>query len=139
MLHKVIRWLSLLAALTAFLGCSVAAPVTVLPPVLDLEAYKSSGELESTRRINSSDPIYRRLSVLLSKEAGEWSRSAASYKTGPFILRGEGVIVRCYRAMLVVDVLSDGRSTSYKKSLPDALVELGLGSTGSAGQTAGRE
>lgn len=126
MLHKVIRWMSLLTALTAFLGCSVAAPVKALPPVLVLEAYKSSGELESTRSIDSSDPIYRRLSALLSKETGEWSRSAASYKTGPFILRGEGVIVRCYRDMLVVDVLSDGKATSYKKSIPDVLSELGI-------------
>lgn len=126
MLYKVIRWMPLLAALSAFLGCSVAAPVEALPPVLDLETYKSSGELESKRSIDSSDPIHRRLSALMSKEAGGWSRSTASYKTGPFILRGQGVIVRCYRDFLLVDVLSNGRSTSYKKYIPDVLGELGL-------------
>jgi hypothetical protein len=126
MFYKVIRWMSLLVTVTACLGCSVAAPVKTLPYVLYLEAYKASGELESTRSIDSTDPTYQRLLDLLSKEGVEWSRSVVSYRTGPFIIRGEGLIVRCYRDMLVVDILRHGESTSYKREIPDALGQLGL-------------
>jgi hypothetical protein len=126
MLYTMIRWMTLLSLLSMCLSCSVAAPLKELPLELELESYRASGELESKRSIGSNEPVYEKLAVLLTKETGEWSRSRASYATGPFIFRGEGLIIRCYPDMVIVDVVTDGKSTSYKKNIPGVLGELGL-------------
>lgn len=119
------RLVSLMGLLGVLLGCDGDIPLK-LPPQLVLESYLSSGELISQRTLTSDDPVYQRLKSLLEAKGDGWKNSMTSYKTGPFILRGENLIIRCYTDAMVVDVVQSSRSTSMRKSVPNLLQVLGL-------------
>ena len=111
------------------LGCDSDSPLKELPQQLVLESYLPSGELISQRNLAPDDPVYQRLKALLETQGGGWKNSMTSYKTGPFILRGENLIIRCYADAMVIDVVQSSRSTSMRKSVPNLLQVLGLPST----------
>lgn len=120
------RLVLLMGLFGMLLGCDSDSPLKELPQQLILESYLPSGELISQRTLAFDDPVYQRLKSLLEAQGGGWKSSMTSYKTGPFILRGENLIIRCYADMLVIDVMQSSRSTSMKKSVPNLLQVLGL-------------
>lgn len=107
-------------------GCDGDTPVKELPQQLVLKSYLPNGELIARRTLASDDPVYQRLKSLFEAQRGGWKSSLTSYKTGPFILRGENIIIRCYADMMVIDVMQSDRSTSMKKNVPNLLQVLGL-------------
>ena len=122
----VFRWVMIMGLLGLLLGCDEGAPLKSLPSQLILEAYKPTGELVSKRILGTDDPVYQGLTQLLNTEQSGWQRSFVSYKTGPYILRGENLIIRCYANMMVIDVVESGSSTSMKKNIPNLLQSLSL-------------
>jgi hypothetical protein len=97
-----------------------------IPSELTLEKYGQHGELISEQKLNSEDLIYKRLRALLQTDKADWKISVTSYKTGPYILRGENLIIRCYQDKIVIDVNNQGKSTSFQRELPNLLQQLGL-------------
>lgn len=108
------------------LGCDGSVPLKELPPQLALETYKPTGELVARRVVAADDPVYQRLKLLLDAEHTGWKKSVVSYKTGPYILRSENIIIRCYADSIIIDVVDSGRSTSMRKGVPNLLQALGL-------------
>lgn len=123
------RLVLLMGLFGMLLGCDSDIPLKELPHQLVLESYLPSGELISQRTLATDDPVYQRLKSLLEAQRGGWKNSTTSYKTGPFILRGENLIIRCYADAMVIDVVQSSRSTSMRKSVPNLLQVLGLRST----------
>jgi hypothetical protein len=126
MQYSFYRLVLLMGLLGMLLGCDSDNPPKELPQQLVLESYLPSGELISQRTLASDDPVYQRLKSLLEAQSGGWKISMASYKTGPFILRGENLIIHCYADAMVIDVVQLSRSTSMRKSVPNLLQVLGL-------------
>ena len=120
------RLVLLMGLFGMLLGCDSDSPLKEFPQQLVLESYLPSGELISQRTLASDDPVYQRLKSLLEAQSGGWKNSMTSYKTGPFILRGENLIIRCYADAMVIDVVQSSRSTSMRKSVPNLLQALGL-------------
>ncbi len=120
------RLVLLMGLFGMLLGCDGDSPLKALPQQLVLESYLPSGELISQRTLAPDDPVYQRLKVFIETQSGDWKSSMVSYKTGPFILRGENLIIRCYADAMVVDVVQSSRSTSMRKNVPNLLQILGL-------------
>lgn len=126
-MQRIFYRLALMMGLIGMLwGCDGSVPLKDLPSQLILEAYKPTGELVARRVVASDDPIYQRLKLLLDAEQTGWKKSVVSYKTGPYILRSENLIIRCYADSMVIDVVDSGRSTSMRKGVPNLLQVLGL-------------
>ena len=107
-------------------GCKMELPVSELPSQLILETYRLSGELAESTTIGASDPVYQRTKELLEKERTGWEKSYVSYKTGPYILRSQALIIRCYPDFMVVDSFDKNGSVSLRKNIPNLLQALGL-------------
>jgi hypothetical protein len=120
------RLVLLMGLLGMLLGCDGELPVEELPQQVVLESYSPNGELIARRTLLPDDPTYQRLKALLDVQRTGWKDSFASYKAGPFIIRTENIIIRCYPDMMVVDFMQSGRSQSVKKSMPKLLQTLGL-------------
>lgn len=127
--RRYILGMAILASVAGLFGCNVHKPIERLPPTLILEAYSATGELQSTRVIDGRDLVYQRLALFLDRDSNRWTRSTASYATGPYILRGESVVIRCYSGMLVVDRWGSGESASFQARVPNLLEYLGLDPT----------
>ena len=98
-------------------------PVKNLPAVMSLSSYDDSGSLEAEGEISSSHPLYRQLAALLRDENTRCDRSFASYATAPFILRSPDITLRLYKNMLIVDMMTEQASRSYKCDAPNLLVD----------------
>lgn len=122
----VLQWAMIMGLLGLLLGCDGGSPLKSLPSQLVLETYRPTGELTSKQILDADHPIYQKLALLLNAEQSGWQASFVSYKTGPYILRGENLIVRCYADSIIIDVVEQGSSTSMKKKIPNLLQALGL-------------
>lgn len=108
------------------IGRQKGIPLRGLPEKMHLETYSQDGQILSDRIITDSDVVYRRLSTLIESEQGIWGRSITSHKTGPYIIRSDYIIFRCYSDELIIDVFDTGRWKSIKKNLPNLLHFLDL-------------
>ena len=104
----------------------VTSPLKELPPQLVLGAHKPNGELVEQQVITPDDPVYRRLKSLLDSERTGWWWNLTSSGPSPYVLRAEGLTIRCFENGMVIEVYGSGHPRSYRKEAPNLLQTLGL-------------
>ncbi|QQR80649.1 MAG: hypothetical protein IPJ69_00315 [Deltaproteobacteria bacterium] len=109
-----------------FNECSMKISMTNFPEALVLEKYGDLGNLISKQIIKSPDVTYELLKNLVDKEKDGWKGNFVSYKTGPYVLRSDHWVFRCYDNFAIIDTFEDGNWISIKKNIPQLLEKLHL-------------
>jgi len=130
LLSRLILAVALIGMLIGFylLVFYVTIPLKELPPQLALEMYKPHGHRVEQQIITSDDPVYRRLKSFLDSERTGWQWNVITIAPGPYALRAEGLTIRCYTNLMVIDVYDPPghHPRSYRKDVPNLLQTLGL-------------
>lgn len=107
-------------------ACSMKLSMKNFPAEMVLERYGNLGDLLSKQTIKSPDITYELLKTLIEIEKDGWKDNYVSYKTGPYILRSDQWVFRCYDNFAIVDTFENGRWLSLKKNIPQLLEKLQL-------------
>jgi hypothetical protein len=116
----------LLTIVGVLLGCEKTLPVQEIPSHFILERYNDLGNLVCQGPIELNSRIYKAMARFINIERTGWQRSFVSYKTGPYILRSDELILRLYQNFVVVDIISDHSSASYRKNISDVFHKFDL-------------
>jgi len=126
-MKRLFSWLMLPVVLIGMLLVFyVTSPLKKLPSQLALETYEPRGHMVEQRIITSDDPVYRRLKSFLDSERTGWWWNLTSSGPSPYVLRAEGLTIRCYENGMVISVYGSGPPRSYRKGVPNLLQTLGL-------------